>query len=432
MVLLPTFCFASSDAADYLVLGENQQWQGEVDLARPILVAAGVELTIAPGTRITVATKEIVLRVEGSLQAIGSAARPIEFIAPEGWGGIDLCQTTEPNRLEYIRISAAAVGLSSSHSRFELKQASFRRCVTAIKSQRQSMSLIDNSEFVGNQIAVDIGLRSQVVLLANRFVDNMTAVMASHNSSGELRDNQFINNRQGVYLRHLFPGRLTGNLFEKNAAAILCDQTMASPQIVENRFVANQQGIVSLLASKPLLRRNFFHRNEYALVNSQLGSPHVEQNLFSDNIVAIKNERRSAPVIERNQFEKNKLALFCDYLSYPKVKQNNFIGNLLAVKLGDHQSSAMEGLGGSVEQMQKFLAESGRPGKMAVFDPASGVVDVSDNWWGKELDTAAPEIFFARRQNRWVLDDTTGERYLRDRIDFSPWLQQPVADAGIK
>lgn len=423
---------AHADGSTYRVIGEDQRWQGLVELSQPILVASGVELTIAPGTRIKIAAKELRIRVEGSLQAVGSAAQPITFETPSGWQGIELYQSEKMNRFEYVQIEAAEVGLTSSLSRFEMRQSRFRDCATAVKLHRQTNLLVEQTEFRGNQLAIDIGTRSQVVLQDNRFIANATAVMASHNSSGSLINNQFIENQQGVHLQHLFPGALTGNSFENNATAILCDQTMASPLIEANRFIGNQQGVVSLLASKPQLRNNLFRNNGVAIVNNQLGSPQVEQNLFQNNLLAIKNERRSTPQIERNRFEKNKLALFCDYLSYPTVKYNNFVDNVLAVKLGDHQSSAMEQQGAGAEQAQKILADSGRPGKMAVFAPSAGVVDVSNNWWGTELLDSNPDIFFARRQEKWVLDDTTGARYLRDRIIFSPWLQQPVADAGIK
>ena len=206
---------------------------------------------------------------------------------------------------------------------------------------------------------------------------------------------------------------------------------MESPLIVENRFVGNEKGIVSLLASKPQVQKNLFRDNDAALVNSQLGSPVVETNLFVENRVAIKSERRSAPRIEHNRFEHNDLALLCDYLSYPTVKQNNFIANAMAVKLGDHQSADMEKQGVADTQLQKNIADSGRQGKMAVFQPAPGVVDVSLNWWDVEVSKAAAQIFFDRSREEWVLDDTTGERYLRDVISFNPSLHQPVADPDI-
>ncbi|NOY12367.1 MAG: hypothetical protein GXP51_01345 [Deltaproteobacteria bacterium] len=430
-VFSPFVCFAA-ERSTFLAITEDRQWQGQVVLEQPILVAVGATLTIAPGTRIRTTEKEFLIRVEGTLQALGSATQPIIFDTPRGWQGIELYQSAELSRFDFVRITAAAVGLSSSLSRFEVKQSRFQDCSTAIKLNRQSTALIVDSTFNANQLAVGIGMRSQVVLRGNRFRGNKTAVMASRNSSGELTDNYFGENQQGVYLRNLFAGKLMKNSFINNATAILCDQTMASPLIEGNRFESNQQGVVCLLASKPHLRYNVFQDNQLALVNNQLGSPHVEQNLFLRNLIAIKNERRSAPLVERNRFEKNKLALLCDYLSYPTVRQNNFIANHLAVKLGDHQSADMEKQGSSTAQRQKTLAASGRPGKLAVFGPAAGVVDVRQNWWGRELTEAEPQLFFSRQQAKWVIDDISGEPYLRDRITYSPWLQTPVADAGIQ
>ncbi len=428
--LLLMFGNLSASDFSYRVIGEDQLWQGEVKLQQPILVATGATLSIAPGSRISVAEKTVGIRVEGRLLAVGRADAPIRFATPPGWHGIELYQSDGMNRFEYLEVESAEIGLSSSLSRFEMKQSRFRDCQTAIKLQRQSVPLIAESEFVGNQLAIDIGTRTQVQLLRNSFVANATAVMASHNSSGALLDNQFRENRQAVQLQHLFPGQLSGNLFENNQTGVLCDQTMNSPQIDGNHFLGNQRGVVSLLASRPQIRHNRFETNAVALANNQLGSPMVGQNLFRANKIAISNERRSAPKVERNRFETNEIAMVCDYLSYPQVKQNNFVDNRLAVKLGDHQSAAMEQQGVSEAQLQKFLAVSGKTGKMAIFSPASGVVDVSDNWWGGDVSEEAERVFYARQQAKWVLDDSSGERYLRDQIIYSPWLQQPVANAG--
>lgn len=422
----------SAEQRTYLVVSENQQWQGEIVLTQPILVAAGVELIIAPGTRISAATTDSFIRVEGSLQAIGSAAQPIKFVTPPGWQGIELFQSAVINRFAYVYFDAAETALSTSLSRFEMEKSRFRNCTTAIKLLRQSMPTINSSDFSDNKIAIDIGMRSQVSLSGNRFIANGTAIMASHNSAGDIKRNDFIDNTQAIYLQHLFPGHLSKNTFTGNKTGILCDQTMASPVISANKFAANEQGIVCLLASRPQIEGNVFRKNRLALFNNQLGSPRVENNLFDHNVVAVKSERRSAPMLARNHFENNQLALFCDYLSYPTVKQNNFIANDLSVKLGDHQSADMDDQGASAEQKQKFLADSGRSGKQAVFPAASGVVDVSDNWWGKELEVENPQFFYARQQDKWVLDESTGVRYLRDQIDFSPWLRQPVAEAGVK
>lgn len=431
LVLLMLVGAAQAAEEPQFLVDADQRWQGTVILDRPVLVGAAAQLEIAPGTLVKIKTKRAGIRVEGQLLARGSAELPIRFEVPDGWRGIELQQASRVSRFEFVRVTGAEVAIAASLSQFEVLQSDFRNCTTAIKLDRQAQVEILQSEFSGNQVAVDIGTRSQGTLQENRFADNASAVVASHNSSGILTDNRFVANQQAVYLQHLFPGSLTGNSFEGNEIAVVCDQTMASPVIGKNRFVGNAKGIVSLLASKPQVQNNLFRDNEIALFNNQLGSPLVKANLFAENRLAIMNERRSAPQITHNQFERNDLALLCDYLSYPVVKQNNFVGNTLAVKLGDHQSADMEQQGKSDSQMRKFIAESGRQGKGAVFEPASGVVDVSLNWWGGDGTTVAEPIFFDRTQEKWVVDEASGERFLRDVISFIPWLEQPVVDAGI-
>ncbi len=425
-----------AEGPTYKVIGENQHWQGTVELQQAVLVAAGAELRIAPGTVIRPLQPEFELRIEGALSAIGTAQQPIDFSAPAGWRGVVLAQSARQSRFEHVSFSGAETAISSTMSRFAVKQSRFHDCETAINLQRQSSPVVDGSDFTGNRIAIDIEMRSQVVLQNNRFADNETAILASHNSGGVVRKNEFVNNRTGVQLQHMFVGELTENRFTENATAVLCDQTLESPQILNNSFSGNQQAIISLLASKPLIHGNRFTGNQQALVNNQLGSPRVEQNLFSDNGIAITSERRSAPLVVRNQFAKNRLALLCDYLSYPKVRQNNFIGNRLAVKLGDYQSADKEKQGLVQGEVNQFLQTSGRQGKHASFTAAPGTVDLRDNWWGQADNPDSADLrsalFFDRVDSQWVTDVASGQRFLRDLVRYSPWLSEPVEHAGVK
>ncbi len=436
LILVVSASSAMAAGPTYKVIGEDLLWQGAVELTQAVLVAAGAELTIAPGTLIQPQQADFEIRVEGAIQAQGSLVAPIRFRAPQGWRGVVLAQSDRESRFEQVFFSGAQTAISSSMSRFRVSQSRFEGCDTAIKLHRQSIPLVENSVFIDNRIAVAIEMRSQVMLNQNRFSGNETAILASHNSSGNILANDFSDNGTGVHLQHLFLGQLARNNFHQNERGIFCDQTMESPRIVENRFSDNRQAIVSLLASKPLIRNNFFSENQQALVNNQLGSPRVEQNLFVDNRIAIKSERRSAPVVKRNQFNKNHLALLCDYLSYPIVKQNNFEDNQLAVKLGEFQSADKEQQGVVPNGMEEYLQESGRQGKFAEYSAAAGAVDVRGNWWGRAANLNSHNyrtaLFYDREESQWVVDAASGRQFLRDRISFTPWLSEPVIGAGLE
>ncbi len=426
-LLVPLF----SSASTYLVIGAEQTWQGEVRVSQPLLVAAGARLIVQPGTRVKVESPEAEIKVEGTLQVLGSASQPVSFDAPAGWVGIRLTQTMGDNRIEFTEFRAAKSAISSTLSRFRISHTEFADCDTAIKLHRQSQLSVDNTTFSQNRIAIDVEMRSQISVRSSRFEQNETALLASLNSSGEILDNRFLKNQLAIQVKHLFPGRIAQNRFDDNDQGVLCDQTMQSPEIFANSFSHNRQAIISLLASKPVIRQNRFLANQQALFNNQLGSPVVQQNLFAENDIAIRSERRSAPQVERNSFENNLLALHCDYLAYPAVRKNNFRANRMAVKLGEHQSADMERQGVSQEGVEQFLTESGRQGKMAIFTPASGIIDVRDNWWGTAISAdEAESLFFDRSQAKWVVDDNSGVRYLRDQVVYEPWLEKPVNQAG--
>ena len=144
-----------------LQIDVNQNWQGTIELDRPVVVLSNVQLEIAPGTLIKIVKKNAGIKVEGSLLAHGTTELPIRLDAPQGWSGIEFSQATEPSHLENLSIGGAEVGVAVSQSRLDVSTCSFRGCTTAIKLDRQAVVQIVKSEFVDNQTAVDIGTRSQ-------------------------------------------------------------------------------------------------------------------------------------------------------------------------------------------------------------------------------------------------------------------------------
>lgn len=428
-------------AAVTQVLTAATRWSGEVRLEAPVQVAKGVVLEIAAGSVVRPATPDVKISVFGAVQVRGTAAQPVIFVAPPGWKGIELVDTSQSSHFEFAEFKGAEVAISGTSARFAVKNCLFRDCEYAIRLLRESYPEVENSFFEGNRIGIDNEMKSAATVRKNLFRGHRkSAILSSYSSRGTIEKNRFEKNVQGIALMQNNPGRISDNSFVGNQIAIYCYQTQNTPEINGNRFSENQTAIDNTSFASPLIRNNNFTHNATAIRNDQLGTPLVSHNLLRSNKIAIYNYRRSNPTIENNLIEQNELALFCDYSSYPSVRRNNFKKNLMAVKLGIYQSGDWERRFGSSALMQKVAAA--RKSRNPHLDKSPGeiqdIVDVSHNWWGDDTTklkragaTGNLEMFHDRRdQPQVVYEGFDGEHYTLDLIVFAPWLTNQVVDSG--
>jgi parallel beta-helix repeat protein len=439
-LILLLFVAGSLEAA---VLNGMNRWSGQVELSESTQVARGATLTIAAGTRVTVKEGTAGISVQGRILIKGTAQAPVLIAGPAGWSGIELIEGEGESLFEYVDFRGGQSAISSIATGFRVANAEFREYDIAIKLLRESFPTIEGSLFIDNGIGVDNEMKSGPTIRNNRFVGHKrSAVLASHNSKGVLSGNHFEKNKQAVALLQKYQDRVIDNTFVGNEVGIYCNQTQSTPLIENNRFIDNGDALVNFSFSYPAIRNNLFRNNKTGVRNDQYGSPLVEQNTFEGNDTALYNYRKSNPKVRNNLFEANELAMFCDYSSYPEVKANNFLDNAMAVKLGIYQSADWEKRSGSKMIMQREAAARQTKNPLLANAPTefNDFVDVTGNWWGAqtELVSAAgqegnPAIFHDRKDQPTVVYKGFGpESYQLDRIVYSPWLQEPVAEVGAK
>lgn len=416
-------------------------WRGDVTLKKPVTVAPGATLTIAPGTVVRLLNTEAKISVQGILLVQGTAGARVTFSGPPDWQGIEFFEAPKGSSIEFADFAKAQAAVSSVATPFILRNCSFRACGTAVKLLREASPLIEDCLFADNDMAIDNEMKSGPTIRRNRFRGHKTtAILASHNSTGLIEGNNFEKNKQAIGLLQKYPDRIINNRFTDNEVGIFCNQTQGTPVIQGNSFEKNQIAMVNFSFAYPVVENNSFLSNQTAIRNDQFGSPRVVRNLFRDNQTAIYNYRKSNPVVEQNLLEKNGLALFCDYSSYPKVKNNNFIGNKMAVELGIYQSADWEKKAGSRGIVQKEAAARQSQNPLLAQAPTDfvDIVDVSGNWWGDDTAQLAAAgkdgnvaIFFDRKDKPKVVYEGFGnESYALDRVVHEPWLKTPVKDAG--
>lgn len=419
----------------------HSRWSGHVELSGIVTVPPEATLTIKAGSRITTDSVEAKLNVRGQVLIEGSSEKPVLFVTPAGWKGIELMETQAKSSIRGAHFNAAETAISSYASNFEVIDSEFTDCDFGVRLLRESAPLIEGNTFLGGKIGVDNEMRSSPTIRNNRF-ENMekTAVLASHNSRGPISNNQFIGNQQGVGLQQPYPDLIDANLFRENQVGLFCNQTQNTPQVVGNLFENNTVAMVNYSFAYPVVNNNVFIGNQTAIRNDQYGSPMLENNLLENNGIALHNYRKSNPQVFRNQFKNNELAMFCDYSSYPEVRDNNFLGNLQGVKLGIYQSADWEKRSGSRRLVMQEAQSRGSKNTMLEGAPTEFLdqVDVSGNWWGEDtsrLAAATEETndphFWDRFDQPTVVYEGFGDgAYALDLIVFSPPLAEPVQAAG--
>jgi hypothetical protein len=142
-VMVLTVAFAQGAAAQTIVAGtitQNTTWQGEILITDHVVVAPGATLTILPGTRVEFRhyrgyrepERRLRLDVEGSIVAVGNAARPIYFTSdaadPQNgdWSMLHLGSPTGPARFDYCVFEFALQGLNAWNASPELTHCVFR------------------------------------------------------------------------------------------------------------------------------------------------------------------------------------------------------------------------------------------------------------------------------------------------------------------
>ncbi len=163
------------------VLSGKIYWQDEVRLHGDVILEAGAELIIAPGTRVifepprpgediyrdhpNFVGSELIVR--GRLIARGTAEEPIIFMAadPAGaagsWGGINI-EDSPGAHFTYSRFEQADSALHSRQSWVTVEHSSFRNNLVGVRFHDTRL-LVENNLFENNGTAIRFHFGSPVI-----------------------------------------------------------------------------------------------------------------------------------------------------------------------------------------------------------------------------------------------------------------------------
>lgn len=427
--------------------GKNDavRWSGKVELSSPLEIPANATLEIAPGTEVS-ASGDGRLIVRGSIKAVGTAEAPIRFNVKSGvgqWGGVLIEGATGPAELEFVEIRNGGVELRESNASFKdsrfiaadkgisVSSASHLASERIAVSDASSVGIV---VFVGGKAVIadsriercagaglEIGQRGLVKITGTVFDSCKIGAHVSGDSS-IVEKNTFTRNETGLLT--IQAGRNTAirqNAFTDNSTAISCRQ-FSTPLISENTIRDSKEGIYCFQGSSPRIFRNLIERCEMGVSAVQLCQPSIEKNLFNANKSAIYLTLSSYATIKSNNFEKNVLSVELDNMSADwEIRTSAKTPRGLAAR-----NLSMSGKGKAAQE------EYDDPTFTRDYVPATG------NWWGadttREMDAkgelaqiGAIRDYFDVPYRKY--EGYEGE-YVQDKVRYSKWLKEPVADAG--
>lgn len=284
----------SSDVAvveyDEALLTEDTTWRDIIIIKGSVVVAPQATLRIEAGTVVRFAgvgadrNDAARLVVQGRIQAIGSAERPIIMTSDRpkpargDWNGVSLLATEKRNILEQCRIEYAASGIQALFSTISLKDITIAHSKTGILSRDSVVQMtggsvtdsgtgieIHDSEFelrdasiTANQSGIIMD-RSAVVINSIKISDNKLVGVMSQDCRIKMTSGEVIGNGDGVRLKG-GEGKILSTRFSGNRLTAL---SLAGTRIKVQRcsFVDNHQNALRLEDGRPLIWGNDFSGN---------------------------------------------------------------------------------------------------------------------------------------------------------------------------
>jgi len=207
------------------VIDQETHWSGEVHIDGVVTVKKGGRLTIAPGTRVLFAPRDIdgdgigdsELLVEGALIAKGTAAQPIVFSSaaaqPEAadWKYLYLDFAREAE-IDYIISEYAYSGLQVHFCKATVTNSIFRRNIDGLRFSTVNLLAAGNRMHNNRHGVRYEERRSKARLHHNDIRDNDIGlfVVTRSDDQAQIEQNNIVNNRQyNVKLGWQQPGDVT-------------------------------------------------------------------------------------------------------------------------------------------------------------------------------------------------------------------------------
>ena len=385
------------------------------------------------------------INVHGRLQVKGSGDSPV-VLAPVGeqrWKGLAFYQGSA-SEIENLRLKGAHTGLSILAAEMKISGSEVSGCEKGLYLVREARVHVEGVRFFDNQLGLAAEMKSTAMVQGSVFEGNNVGLSIASGARPVITGNRFLANDMAIQVSQRYPETVKGNLFAGNKVAVRLYQNGPDTVIEANLFEDNSEAAIQVLSfSSPVIRNNMIRRGRYGLLANQFSSPSIVNNAFEDLTEAIHLNKKNQSGMSGNIISSSEVGLFLDFSSYPVIRRNIFADNGIHIKLGRFQSSHWEASAGSKQYVMRAAARvSSRNPKLVegpeVF-PES--VDASGNHWDRktrgEMGKKGPDANINSLFDGHDLPEVTYEgfgeqKYRLDRIIYSPFLESPPADAGLR
>jgi hypothetical protein len=272
---------------------------GEYYVTDDLIVAAGGQLTLAPGTELTFSNGPTSLVVLGSLAAAGTESLPVLMRGSDlrgGWAGLQL-QSGSSIHLERCSIDDATIALRGQQATVTLSSVTIS----------DAMFGVDLDRTVFNATACE-------------FTDtDSSAIRLTNRSSGTIRGCSVLDSgSRGIDLRTQSGVRVVSTLIQgvSDGQGIACTKT--SNAVIDSCTVVecSSHGILAS-ASAPRISDCTISENGGSGVHSiKVGAPRISRSTITGNYMGIYLEQGSTAVLGSNM--------------YPDTGYNSIFGNTRA------------------------------------------------------------------------------------------------------
>lgn len=280
---------------DKVLLTEDTTWRGTIIIKGYVIVAPQATLRIEAGTVVRFAgigadrSDAASLVVQGRIQAIGSAERPIIMTsdrskpASRDWGGLALVASEKRNILEQCRIEYAASGIQALFSTLNLKAVAIAHSKIGILA-RDSVVQMTGGSVTESEAGIetqdsefelrDAGItacksgivmnRSAVVINSVKISDNELVGVLSQDCRIKMTSAEVTGNGGGVRLKG-GEGQILTTSFSGNRLTAL-HLAGSRIRVQRCRFTDNQQDALRLEDGRSLVWGNDFSGDRKSVV----------------------------------------------------------------------------------------------------------------------------------------------------------------------
>ncbi len=275
---------------DRAVISEDVTWRGTVLVRGFVVVAPQATLRLEPGTVVRFSGSSLPaassrLVVQGRIQALGSAARPVLFTSEKpsadrgDWGGIFFVSTEKRNILEHCRIEFADSGVDARFSSINLKMVTITKSITALRAHDSVVQMTggavsesetgieaNDSEFDVKDASITacrrgfVAIRSAVGIASSRINGNEQHGLFADQSRVKMSSGEISQNGTGAGIKG-GEGQFQATRFNRNLGTAL-HLSGARMKIQRCQFVDNGSDAIRLDDNRSLVLGNSFSANK--------------------------------------------------------------------------------------------------------------------------------------------------------------------------